>query len=328
MKVRCAVIGLGRIGSTLEADALREKPCTHTGAIIANPDCLLVAGADIDAEARRQYLQDWGDTAAELKLYPDAAALLKEHIPDLLVAATPPETHRRIVKQAAAASVPVIICEKPIARTLRDARAINRLAARGPVRIVVNHERRYSADYRQVRQEILDLRYGRLLAVHAALYFGRKAAHRDVLLHDGTHLVDIINYLTGERCRLHRSYGPMRSRRSSVFLFGKAGDIPVVIDVGAERNHLVFEIILSFEQGRIRVGNGVLEYESSVPSPYYEGYRSLQPDKNPGLKKTGYFANMLADAVRCVREPEYQPVSGTRDALEVMRFIRTLRAMF
>ena len=65
MKVRCAVIGLGRIGSTLEADALREKPCTHTGAIIANPDCLLIAGADIDADARRQYLQDWGDAAAE-----------------------------------------------------------------------------------------------------------------------------------------------------------------------------------------------------------------------------------------------------------------------
>ncbi len=323
MKVRCAVVGLGRIGSTLEKDTLREKPCTHTGAIIDNPDCLLTSGADIDAEARRKFQEDWGGS---VPVYPNIEALLEAGAPELLVAAAPPETHRRIVERAAASGVPVIICEKPLAHTLRDARAIARIHAHGPVRILVNHERRYSADYQLVRRDIAAGKYGRLLSVHGILYFGRTAAHRDVMLHDGTHLVDIINYLTGSRCVLRRRFGSMRGRTASAYLFGRAGEVPVTIDVGAERDHLVFEVHLSFEEGRIRVGNGVLEYEASGPSPFYEEYRSLLPDQAPRIERTGYFANMLADAVRCVREPDYQPVSSALDALEVMHFIRTMRA--
>ncbi|GHV88670.1 hypothetical protein AGMMS50267_10300 [Spirochaetia bacterium] len=38
-KIPVAIIGLGRIASLLEDDRLREKPCTHAGAITANPDC-------------------------------------------------------------------------------------------------------------------------------------------------------------------------------------------------------------------------------------------------------------------------------------------------
>ena len=326
MKINCAVAGLGRIGSSLEKDPLREKPCTHTGAIMGNPDCLLVAGADIDSEARQSFLRDWGP-AADFRLFDNAAALLRARVPDILVVATPPETHRDIVQRAASAEVKVIICEKPIAHTLRDAKAITRIHNSGRTRVLVNHERRYSDNYRMVRKDIAALKYGRLLSVHAVLYFGRNARHSDVLLHDGTHLIDIINFLTGSRCVLRRRFGSMRSSRSSSYLFGKASGIPVIIDIGAERDHLVFEVELSFEKGRIRAGNGILEYEVSGPSPYYEKYRSLLPDECPVPEKTGYFANMLADAVKCVREPDYQPVSSAQEALEAMRFIRTLRAV-
>ncbi len=42
-KLKAAVIGLGRIASLLDEDTLREKPCTHSGAIAANEDCVLAA---------------------------------------------------------------------------------------------------------------------------------------------------------------------------------------------------------------------------------------------------------------------------------------------
>jgi hypothetical protein len=35
-KISVAIVGLGRIGSLLEEDPRREKPCTHAGAIAAN----------------------------------------------------------------------------------------------------------------------------------------------------------------------------------------------------------------------------------------------------------------------------------------------------
>jgi len=347
MKINCAVAGLGRIGSSLEKDPLREKPCTHTGAIMANPSCRLIAGADIDPEARKLFKDDWA-RRSDFQLFEKAEDLLAAGTPDILVIATPPDSHRTIAEQAAAAGVPVIICEKPIAPNLKDARAIARLHRSGKTRILVNHERRYSADYQQVREDIHEERYGRLLSVYGILYFGRTGKHRDVLLHDGTHLVDIINFLTASHCVLKKSFGSMRSRRSSAYLFGKVDHIPVLIEVGAERDHLVFEIHLSFERGRIRIGNGILEYEMSGPSPFYDTYRSLRPDalimdrkEDSGAKderedtshapsyigRTGYFSNMMDDAVRCLQDPRYQPVSSVFDGLEVMRFIRSLRAL-
>ncbi len=322
-ELKCAVVGLGRIGSTLEADPLREKPCTHAGAIFANADCTLVAGCDIKAAAREEFKTQWSQHA-HVELYENIDALLQAVRPDILSIATPPDSHRRLVAKAARTGVPVVICEKPLAHTLRDAKAIARIHTTGKMKIVVNHERRYSRDYQLVREAIRSRRFGSLISLRGTLYFGRSASHKAVLLHDGTHMIDIINYLTDSVCSLKKSYGSMRASSSSAFLFGRAGIVPVCIEVGGERDHLVFELELSFEQGRIRVGNGVLSFEESGPSPYYSDYRSLLPAETPVVKSTGYFAGMLADAVRCCREPEYQPLSNAAASLEVMRFIQSV----
>jgi len=320
-ELTCALIGLGRIGSRLESDPLREKPCTHAGALFENPDCRLAAACDINTEARAAFNDQWADKTS-FTLFEHIDSLLNEVRPDILSIATPPHTHRRLVNKAARAGIPVVICEKPLAHSMRDARAIARLHTSGRMKIVVNHERRYSRDYQLVKAHVQSQRYGRLLSLRGTLYFGRTAAHRDALLHDGTHMIDIINYLTDSVCSVKRRYGSMRASTSSALLFGKAGKIPLCIELGSERDHLVFELELSFEQGRIRVGNGVLAFEESSPSPFYQDYRSLLPADTPQVPTTGYFAGMLADAVRCCREPDYQPVSNAAASLEVMRFIR------
>ena len=361
-KITCAVAGLGRIGSSLEKDILREKPCTHTGAIVGNPECVLVAGCDIDPEAREQFEEDWASLSPAPEIYDSVDSMLKELVPQVLVVATYPDSHYPIVKKASDAGVPVIVCEKPLAHTLRSARKIAGLHRRGAATVLVNHERRYSSDYLAVREAVSAGRYGRLISVCGTLYFGRTARHKDVLLHDGTHLVDIINFLVeavmnptarGSPGRLKRRFGPMRSNRGSAYLFGTApcagavgaADVPVVIEVGAERDHLVFEVELSFERGRIRVGNGVLSFEVSGESPYYEGYRSLLPDEAPVIGETGYFSRMIADAVRCVKQGRpaagadggagtgisgrctQEPVSSAVDGYEVMKFIRSIRGL-
>ena len=325
-EITCAIVGLGRIGSSLETDPLREKPCTHAGAMIHNPDCRLVAGCDIKPEARQQFISQWSPDYS-FEVFNSIDSMLKKLRPEILSIATPPNTHRELVQKAVQAQVPVIICEKPLAHRLRDARAIARLHTRGKVRILVNHERRYSRDYQAVREYVVSQHYGQLLSLRGTLYFGKSAAHRDVLLHDGTHMIDIINYLTGTTCSLKKRYGSMRARTSSAFLFGQAGEVPVSIEVGSGRDHLVFELELSFECGRIRVGNGVLAFEESKPSPYYSDYRSLLLAEAPAIRYTDYFSGMLADAVKSLRDPHYKPLSSAEDSLEVMRFIRSVKAL-
>ena len=108
---------------------------------------------------------------------------------------------------------------------------------------------------------------------------------------------------------------------ANVVVVAKSGSIPVTIEVGAEREHLVFEVDLSFQRGRIRVGNGLYEEHESRESPHYEGFRSLAPTGVGPPERTGYFAGMLEDAVACALDPARRPRSDAADGLAALRFI-------
>jgi predicted dehydrogenase len=347
-KIPAAVIGLGRIASLLEDDALREKLCTHAGAISADPDCLLAAGCDLDGERRRLFADRW-----KVPVYGDAAAMLSAHRPRILVIATHPDSHARYCGLAAAHGVPVLICEKPLADTLRRARYIARLASAGVsrggektggrpgpggIRILVNHERRYSEDYVRAKAILDEERLGRLLAVKALLCMGRTKRLLDVCWHDGTHLADAIMFLSSSVMRHEKTWGAnLRSRTGTAWLLGRlvregAGakpprvPVPFVIEAGAERDHLIFEMEFSCERGRLRIGNGIFEVWESRGSPYAEGFRSLEKTGQVFEGKTGYFSNMVRDAAACVRDPLRQPRSGAADALKVIEYLHSVRA--
>jgi hypothetical protein len=100
--------------------------------------------------------------------------------------------------------------------------------------------------------------------------------------------------------------------------------IPVLIELGALRDHLVFELELSCEKGRLRIGNGVYEVWESAESPYAQGFRSLSRTGGAFEGKTAYFANMIADAAACVREPGRRPCSSAADGLRVIEYLRSV----
>ena len=355
-KIKAALIGLGRIASLLEEDSLREKPCTHTGAITANPDCVLVAGCDIDEERRRLYSQKW-----QVPAYADAVEMIRAHQPQILVIATHPDSHYHYCRIAAAEAVPLVVCEKPLADSIMQARKIARLAEKGLI-IITNHERRYSADYIRAKgimeASFADAdggRLGRLLSVRANLYMGINRRLVDVLWHDGTHLADAIMFLTGMVLRHRRFWGSALSSRSgTVWLEGELrivnyckqfdrvvnktysrttplipdsrSPIPVLMEIGAGRDHLVFEIEFSCERGRLRIGNGVFEIWESVPSPYAENFRSLKQINETFDGITGYFSNMIKDAVDCLHDTERQPRSSALDGLRVIEYLNSVMA--
>ncbi|MDR0302900.1 MAG: Gfo/Idh/MocA family oxidoreductase [Treponema sp.] len=327
-KLKAAVIGLGRIASILEEDALREKPCTHTGAITANEDCVLSAGCDIDEERRGLYAQKW-----QVPVYKDAAEMLRVHKPDILSIATHPDSHYRYCRLASEHKVPVVICEKPLADNIGEARKIAKLAEKGSPVIITNHERRYSQDYINVKSILDEEKLGRLLRVSACLYMGKNRRLIDQLWHDGTHLADAIMFLTSSKLKHKRRWGAkLNAKSGTAYLEGElqkeksAPPIPALMEIGAGRDHLVFEIEFSCENGRLRIGNGVFEVWESVPSPYAEKFRSLQNTGEEFRGATGFFANMLKDAVLCAKDPSRKPRSCAADGLRVIEYLNSVKA--
>ncbi|MDR2942358.1 MAG: Gfo/Idh/MocA family oxidoreductase [Treponema sp.] len=331
-KLKAAVIGLGRIASLLDEDTLREKPCTHAGAIAANGDCVLVAGCDIDEERRRLFAEKWNKQGLEVSVYEDACEMLNIHKPDILSIATHPDSHYRYCRLAASYSVPVVICEKPLADNIREARKISKLAQESNTVIITNHERRYSQDYINAKSILDEEKLGRLLGVRACLYMGKTTRLVDALWHDGTHLADAIMFLTSLKLKHKRRSGAkLTSRNGTAWLEGElrgdksATPVPVLMEIGAGRDHLVFEIEFSCEKGRLRIGNGVFEVWESVPSPYAEKFRSLQNTGAEFRGHTGYFANMLMDAVSCAKDPQNAPVSTAADGLCVIEYLNSVK---
>jgi predicted dehydrogenase len=338
-KIAAAIIGLGRIASLLEEDARREKPCTHAGAIAANGELRLAAGCDIDEDRRRLFAERWG-----VPVYADAEEMLAEHKPGLFVIATHPDSHYHYCRMAAARGVSVLVCEKPLADTLGRARKIARLCGGGgrsgrSLKIITNHERRYSADYIRAKAILDEEKLGPLLSVRAVLYLGKNKRLLDVLWHDGTHLADAIMFLGGGVLKHRRQWGARLSSRSgtawleaSLLAQGKAdGKVkdkiptPVLIEVGAGRDHLVFEMEFSCERGRLRIGNGVFEVWESGESPYAEKFRSLKNSGETFEGPTGYFTNMMADAAACVRDPSRQPKSSAACGLAVIEYLHAVK---
>jgi hypothetical protein len=80
----------------------------------------------------------------------------------------------------------------------------------------------------------------------------------------------------------------------------------------------------SCEKGRLRIGNGIFEVWESLPSPYAEQFRSLKQTGETFTGPTGYFANMVRDAVRCVRENGAIPRSSAADGLRVIEYLNSV----
>ncbi|MDR1930470.1 MAG: Gfo/Idh/MocA family oxidoreductase [Treponema sp.] len=338
-KLRAALVGLGRIGSLLEDDPLREKPCTHAGALAANPDCVLIAGADRDEARRRLFAERWGPPGAPLPVYADAALMLAEQRPHILHIATHPDSHYFYCSLASRYGVKLAVCEKPLADRLSEARKIAALHRSGKITIITNHERRYAADYREAAGILAREELGPLLSLRGTLYMGKTRRLLDVLWHDGTHLADAAMFLSASVLRHKSAWGaPLRSKAGTAYLSGilektgkggngavqTGGRVPFLLELGAGRDHLVFELEFSCAGGRLRIGNGIFEVWESGESPYAEGFRSLKKSREGYGEPTAYFSGMVEDAAACVRDKSRTPVSPASAGLRVIEYLHSV----
>jgi predicted dehydrogenase len=252
--------------------------------------------------------------------------MLETERPDVLHVATPTESHCVLIAEAARRGVPLIICEKPLCSKAEEAREALAACREYGATLMVNHERRYSRDYVHARELVRERRYGALLSIQARLYMGRDRRPAEILLEDGTHMVDVIRFLTGEEIETRCTEGNPHEETGTLQVLFRCGEAAGFWEVSGRHQALVFEIELGFELGRLRIGNGILELWESAPSRHYAGFDSLRQVRVPRFRTTGYFAGMLADAVEVARNPDRAPVSAGEDGLRALEVIEQMLA--
>ncbi len=340
--VRCAVIGTGRIGSSLETDRFREKPASHAGAIFRERNARLVAGADVDAERLAKFGRLW--RLPDSALFSDAASMLDAVSPELVSIACDTDAHVPILMLCLERKVPVIVLEKPVGANIEEARgalaAVEAAERAGTSRVVVNHERRFARDWRRAREILRSGELGELRSAHARLYMGLKKTPARVLWHDGTHLADILSFLLGP-WTVDAVHGDPDDDEGEFLAVGRtvaaadggeagSGRTRIVLEVSPGRDYLSFEVDLNCSSGRLRCGNGIWEVWKSEPSRFYEGFRSLALKSRPArvpYRKTGYFSGMMAHAVDLARNPGVTIESSYKDGLSALETLDAIIRM-
>ncbi len=302
-----ALIGCGRIGFLLETDPLRYKPCTHYGGASA-AGLAVTHACDIDPGR----LARFGATARipDDNLFGDYRDLLAAARPAMVIIATWTESHERIAVEAARAGASLIVLEKPMASSIDGCRAIIEQCRRSGTTVIINHERRYDNRYRKAREIIARGRIGRVMTVHASILTGGYAGPSDPaegggpLLHDGTHLVDMVRYLFGEIASVEGEFrrdGRSRGFEDRACAWLKTGSgTDVFLEAGGGRDYFVFELAISGTRGKLIIGNGYESLHLGKKSRLYSGFRDIAEVPFPHYRKNNCFHELYREAKKAL----------------------------
>lgn len=172
---RVAVIGAGRQGLA-QCKGLK----TITGLDV-------VGLADLDEDR----LRICGDRAglASSALFTDAETMLQAAAPlDLVCVATTAPSHIALGYTALRAGVRRILIEKPMATSLREARAFTEDCRAAQVALAINHSRRWSLDYLAIKRCIARNAIGEPRSISIVVGKGELGMH-------ATHFFDLARYL-------------------------------------------------------------------------------------------------------------------------------------
>jgi len=315
-----AVIGTGRIGFSLGFDKKREQPASHTFALLDNKRIKIIAGVDTNEEN----LKDWKTYVdkkqrGQTPIFNSVADMYATCQPDIVVIAVNEDYHLSIALEVIAHKPKLIILEKPVALNVGEANKILAAAEENKVPVLVNHERRFTNDYNFAKNYFSKL--GDLQTINARLDSGLRVYSREAestgeysLLHDGTHLVDIVQFLlenhTAEENVLQKAnitnvyFDPEQPGvvRNITVNFTSAKCPDVNISMSGRSRYFGFEIDVIGREGRVKIGNGIHEFSLRQESKLYSGFYSLETDRSvpsniTKANKTGYFKNMVQNAV-------------------------------
>lgn len=181
------LIGLGNVSVGYDAtDPASAKVLSHARAFARHPAFALASGVDPDAACRSRFEASYG-----LPAYADIATAMRELTPEVVVVATPTPLHLATVEAVFAAGRPrALLCEKPLAYEMEQARKIVAACSRHDCALYLNFFRRAEPGVAEIRARLIDGRIG--TPVKGFVWYSKG------LFNSGVHFLDLLQNLLGE----------------------------------------------------------------------------------------------------------------------------------
>ncbi len=184
---RVAIVGLGRMGSTIDTEMAPGSPAYSVAAACRASDRLeIVAGADTDPAKRTAFQERWGINA----LYADYLEMIRQEKPDMVAICTLGPLHAEMAVKTAEAGVPMIFCEKAIACSAVEADAVLAAVNQHKTRFNTGVLRRFNRTYHAAKA-LID--QGEIGEPRTAVHYAATN-----LLHGHIHSLDTLSFLLGD----------------------------------------------------------------------------------------------------------------------------------
>lgn len=324
--LRCALIGCGFFAVN-QLHGWRDVPGVQITAIC-------------DKNAER--LQLVGDQFGIAARYSDAREMLVKERPDFVDIATTVESHRPLVELAATLSIPVI-CQKPFARTLTDAKAMVDACRTASVPLMVHENFRWQSPIRKVKQAILsgligEPFWGRISFRSAYDVFSGQPylaeGERFIVEDLGIHALDVARFLLGDvrdvSARLARVNPRIKGEDVATVLLDHGNDVASVVDC-SYATRLEIEpfpetlIEIDGSEGTIRLNRG---YELVVTSRGGTAREDVSPPLLPWASRPWHniqesVALIQSHWAECLRA-EKEPDTSGRDNLKTLALVEAV----
>ena len=329
--MKVCLVGCGRIAHLLELDPLRNKPCTHFGGMKASK-IRLTHACDIDPE--RLKLIAGSAKLDSSALFASASELFRQVSPDLVTIATWTDSHTSTGILAAEAGAKVIVCEKPLGSSLAEVRRLmDACRANGSI-LVTNHERRYDPRYRTAKKLLESGKIGELRSMRAFLPTGGFRGQSAVslgggpLLHDGTHLVDMVRFFAGDISEVRgitRRYGRKNGFEDhAAALLSTVSGVPVFLEAGGAVGYFGFGIELCGTKGTIEIGNGYQRLRLAKRSALYTGFCDLADASFPAIHGRNCFTELYHEVKQLLLLSSKAPSSTGEDGYKALEIIHAI----
>jgi predicted dehydrogenase len=309
-----AVVGLGRVGMGYDYTCTDgSKVLTHAQAFRQHPRFVLTGGVDPDPQRRAQFTKKFAIPA-----FSSPDELFAVVRPDVVALAIPTTLHFAGFRTIEQYPWRLLLCEKPIARNLNEARdMVERTAASGR-KMAVNYMRRTEPGANTVRSMIRD---GILGEVYKGTVWYSKG-----MLNNGSHFIDLLTHWLGEACDVRvlsdgRVWDGVDPEPDVHIMFGAT---EVYFLAGREERFNLAEVELLGTEGKIlygRSGRNILHWKR-CPDPANPGFTPLvgTPDVVPNDADRFQF-HVLDDVARVLDGESLEAASNGQTALKTLETV-------
>jgi predicted dehydrogenase len=283
-----------------------------------------------------------GETFGIDRRYQDAAAMIAHEKLDFVDIATTAHSHRALVELAAASGL-AVICQKPIAPTLEDAKAIVAACEAAGVPLMIHETFRWQSPIQKVKS-ILDAGvigvpfWGRVSFRSAYdVYSGQPylAEGRRFIVEDlGIHALDVARFLLGDAlnvsARIKRVNPKIKGEDVATMLLDHGDGVASVVDCSYAselETELFPQTILEIDgtHGTLRLGAG---YQLTVTANGRTSRQDLSPLLLPWASKPWHniqesVALIQQHWVDCLRQGQETQTSG-RDNLQTFALVEAV----